>query len=453
MISLIKVEQQNLNVVWDCPEYIYKFDRPYFISTIANDIFQTIKKLYENGIKITASDVVTYGNSRNSEITKENLDILRSQEYEIENFKFYFDNLKKNYAKVKIEEKILKEVVVETSSKGELNVKKIQELSNSLQEHLDIIKGKDSVLQSIEQIGTKYRGVLVARKLGQYKFSTGDSLLDSHLAMGFAPGQITTIFGSSGVGKSAFALNLFSKQINKRIPTMMISLEMDEIATMDRLISNRKKLPSRLLQFKDDDAVDTSEQIFSVFEDGLNDLIKYDKNFFLVDDPSIRLSDLELLVKEAKKRMDTEYLICTIDLLTMMSDFGSKPTEMEESMNKLNAIAKRQNVHFVCLVQANRSVDNVSITTIEQIDRLRPKSLHGIKNSAAIAERSRIVLSVFRKKHYANELFPDDPSLEFMDDTMTITVLKQNQGVTGSIINYLYDPFIFRIYPYQEAEM
>lgn len=450
MISIIRTEHQNLNAIWDCPELVYKFDRPYFMSVIATDIFETIKKLYENEIKISIDEVITYGNSRNGEITRENLEYLRAQEYDLKNFDFYFFNLKKNYAKINIEEKILKDIIVETSTKGELNVEKLQSLSNYLEEHLEIIKGKESVLKSIQKIGANYRGVLVARKLGKYNFSTGDSRLDSHLTMGFAPGQITTIFGTSGVGKSAFALNLFSKQINKRIPTMMLTLEMDEIATMDRLISNRKKISSRELQFKDSDNVDDSKAVFDIFEKGLNDLIKYDKRFFLVDDPSIKTTEVEFLIKEAKKKMNTDYLICFIDLITMISDFGTKPIEMEASMNKLSAIAKRQGIHFVFIVQANRAVDNINIASIEELDRLRPKTLHGIKNSAAIAERSRIVLSVFRKRHYAKELFPEDPQLDLMDDIMTITILKQNQGEAGAIINYLYDPTIFRIFPYEE---
>lgn len=452
MISIIRVEHQNLNCIWDNPEYLYKFDRPYFVSVIASDIFETIKKLYENEIEISIDEVITYGNSRNEEITKDNLDYLRTQKYDLGNFEFYFKNLKKNFAKIKIEEKILKDIVVETSSKGELNVEKIEELSNDLQENLEIIKGKESVLKSIQKIGTNYRGVLVARKQGKYNFSTGDSALDSHLAMGFAPGQITTIFGASGVGKSAFVLNLFSKQINKLIPTMMISLEMDEIATMDRLISNRKRISSRELQFKKSEEMEDSQEIFDIFEQGLEELTHYDDSFFLVDDPSIKINDLELLIKTAKKKMKTDYLVCIVDLLTMISDFGSLPTEMELSMNKLSGIAKRQGIHFVFIVQANRSVDNYQVSTIEDLDKLRPKTLHGIKNSAAIAERSRLVLSVFRKKYYANELFPDDPQLDLMDDIMTITILKQSQGIAGTQIHYLYDPSVFRIYPYTEEE-
>lgn len=450
-ISLAKVEQQNLNCIWDCPEYIYKFDREYFLSSVAGDIFYTLKKLFEGKIESTIENVVTYGNSRNSQITRENLEYIRVQEYKLEDFDFYFMNLKKNYAKIRIEEKILKDTILEVSSKGELNVARLQDLTNTMQEHLDIIRGKESILQPMSKIGARYRGVLVDRKLGRYNFSTGDSQLDKFLTMGFAPGQITTIYGSSGVGKSSFALNLFSKQINKQIPTMMISLEMDDISSMDRLIANRMKIPARLLQFKDEESRDDADRTFEIFEEGLEDLLQYD-NFFMVDDPTLKISDLELLIREAMKKMGVNYLVCYIDLVTMLSDFGKDSMEMEQSMNVLSGIAKKLGIHFVFLVQANRGVDNISVPSIENLDKLRPKSLHGIKNTAAIGERSRIVLSVFRKKHYAVELFPEAPELEFMDDIMTVTVIKQSSGVAGTILNYLYEPEMYRMFPYREIE-
>jgi replicative DNA helicase len=451
MISLIKIEHQNLNCIWTKPEYLYKFDRDYFISTIAQDIFFVIKYLYESEIEITIEQMVASGNSRNSEITRENLEFLRSQEYTIDNFEFYFKDLKKNYSKIEIEEKILKETLINVSSKGELDLGKLQDLSNSLQEHIEIIQGKEAILKPISVITTKYKGVMIDRKLGKYKFSTGDSYLDKHLAVGFAPGQITTIYASTGMGKSTLGLNLFSKQINKMIPTMMLSLEMDEISTMDRLIALRNKIPSHKLTFNNQDPNEDSDVIFDIVDKGLRDLEQYEKRFFLIDDPSIVLrTDLELLVKEAKKKIKSDYLVCTIDLFTMLSDVGTKPNEIEEAMNIQSSIAKRQGVHFVNIVQANRSADNASITSIEQLDRLRPKTLHSIKNSSAIPERSRIVLSVFRPKHYAQELFPEDPSLEFMDDLMWITILKQNQGKVGTILKYLYEPEYFKLTPFIE---
>ncbi len=453
MISIIKVEQQNLNCLWDSPELIYKFDKDYFVSEVGKDIKNTIQYLFESNIPISIDEVVVYGNSRNDKITKDNLEQLRSSAYSIENFEFYFKNLKKNFAKFQIENKILKDTLMEVSSKGELDLEKLRGLSNSLQENIDVIEGKESVLRDIQQIGSKYKETLMMRKKGLYSFSTGDSLLDGYLTKGFAPGQITTIYGATGVGKSTFALNLFSKQINKKIPSLYVNLEMDETSTMDRLISLRKRIPSKDLEMKHfEEDVEGSENIFKILDNEISALMRYTNKFFLVDDPSLSIANLEMIIKEAKKRLNVDYLVCTIDLLTMLTDIGSKPQELEESMNRLHEIAKRQTVHLVGIVQANRSADSATVASIDNLDRLRPRNLHSIKNSAAFGERSRLVFSVFREKHYARELFPEDPALDYMDDVMKITILKNSAGETGQIIKYLYEPEYFRLLPYIENE-
>jgi replicative DNA helicase len=376
--------------------------------------------------------------------------MLRSQEYRLEDFDFYFRNLKKNYAKNQIQEKLLKDVLINTSSKGELNIEKLESLVTEIQTNLDMIQGKESMLRSMEALGQTYRGVLVDRMKGKSKFSTGDSFLDKSLAVGFASGQITTIFGATGIGKSMFALNLISKQINKSIPCLYISMEMDEMSTMDRLMAMRQRVSTSMFHTQSDGTF--NDIAFTILDEEMKKYAGKNSKFFLVDNPSISTKDVEVLIKEAKNKMGVDYLICTLDLATMLTDMGEKPSEIEQSMNRLSAIAKRQNVHIVCIVQANRGVDAKSIEVVESIKKLKPKSLHGIKNSAAFAERSRIVLSVFRAKYYANMLFPNEPETQIMDDIFEVSVLKQSQGLAGTEVKYLYEPEFFRLYPYLEVE-
>lgn len=450
MIGIVKLEQQVLNCIWDSPELIYKFDKDYFISSVASDILSTMQYLHESNIDISVNDLVANGNERNNGITKENLEMLRSQDYQLENFEFYFKNLKKNFAKNQIQEKLLKDVLINTSSKGELDIEKLESLVTEIQTNLDMIQGKESMLRSMEALGKTYRGVLVDRMKGHSKFSTGDSFLDKAFTVGFAAGQITTIFGATGIGKSMFALNLISKQINKRIPCLYISMEMDEMSTMDRLLAMRQRTSTTMFHTQSDGSF--NEVAFDILDNEMSKYVGKDNKFFLVDNPSISTKDVEVLIKEAKKKMGVDYLICTLDLATMLTDMGEKPTEIEQSMNRLSAIAKRQNVHIVCIVQANRGVDAKSIEVVESIKKLKPKSLHGIKNSAAFAERSRIVLSVFRAKYYANMLFPNEPETQIMDDIFEVSVLKQSQGLAGTEVKYLYEPEFFRLYPYLEVE-
>lgn len=441
------VEQQVLNCIWDNPEYIYRFDRDYFISEIAQDLFYTLKSLYESKVEFSITNIVSEGNKRNNTISKQNIQSLREQEYKLEDFdNFYFKALRKNYAKHRIQNKLLKETLSETSQKGELNTDKIRDLQNEIESSLELIEGKEAILLDPKMISVRYEEVLHARNRGEYKYSFGDSHLDRNLVMGAAPGQITTLFAATGVGKSAYALNLVNRQINKRIPSVYFSLEMDTIATMDRLISMRRRVPTRLF-YPEEDTNELNDRAFEILKEE-TEILSRVQNFFFVEDSSLSLLDIEMLIREAKRKMKSNYLIVTIDLLTMVKDFsGQDPSKYEESMNLLHAIAKRNHVHVLAVVQANRSADSAGVSTIDNLDRLRPSLVH-IKNSNAIAERSRLVLGAYRPKYYAERLFPEAPELDTMDDIMEIQLLKQSHGQVGKIVKYLYVGEMFSMYPF-----
>ena len=451
MLSIVKTEQQCLNCLWDDPRNIYKFDQPYFVSQVGNDFLESLKQLYENEVPFTVDDVVAVGNKRNSAITRENIESLRSVEYDPASFDFYFQSLRKNFAKHKIENKLLRETLLEVSSKGELDTQNIRSLIEDMNSSLDMIEGKESALHSLGESLSNYRGVLVQRKRGEYKFPTGDSHLDRHLETGYPPGEITTYFGPTGVGKSTYVLNQVSRQINKRIPSVYFTLEMSEVATIDRLIAQRQRVPQSFFRLNEDGEL--PEGAFEVLEKEVEHLQSLKNNFFLVDDSSLSRHDLEHLIQEAQRRMQTRYLVASIDLWSMLSDSGEKASEIEEAMNGMHAIAKRNGVHIVIVVQANREAEKTGIRGPEEVYKLRP-GIVNIKNSAAIAERSRRVLGIFRPRYFVERLLPEHPELPFIDDILEVQVLKNSNGPVGQIIRYYYDAECFRVYPYiDESEL
>jgi replicative DNA helicase len=126
----------------------------------------------------------------------------------------------------------------------------------------------------------------------------------------------------------------------------------------------------------------------------------------------------------------------------MLKDFNignkNKAELYENAMNSLHEVARRNNVHIVGVVQSRRPDTRINITNVEQLERFRPH-IEELKNSAAIEERSRTVISVFRKKHFAMRYLPQDPETLIMSDIAEIDILKQNMGVLGRI-KYLFDP-------------
>jgi len=451
VLSVAKNEQQLLCCLIKNPSFIYFVESKYFISNIARDIFDTVKSLMDQEVTITVNHMINDGNKRNESITEEKINGLLAVDYDANQFNFYLRRLKTDYAKAKINNFVLEEVIHETSKKGELDVELLRTLVSKIEENIHIVEGKENLLISPGEMYEQYLEILKKRFRGEISYRTGDSYLDKHLLMGFAPGLITTIFGATGVGKSVYALNLVNKQINKRIPSLYLSLEMDMISTMDRLAGMRGRFPISILypHEKTDMLPGNIEQYF---EQEKKYLYKNDR-FYFVEESNLSIADVEVLIRLAKEKMGVDYLVVTIDLLTMLKDFnlrgGNKAEVYENAMNFLHQMARKNNVHIVAVVQANRDADDAKIRTIAEIPvKLKPV-INNVKNGHAIAERSRVVISTFRAKYYAERFFEDSDELEIMEDLMEIDILKQNMGSLGHL-KYLYDGSTARITKYMK---
>lgn len=446
-IGVTQLSEKNvLKCVLKDPRLLYDIDKEW-LSPVARNIYDSVEKLYEDKNTITPENIAVLIESEDdyAEIVRDQL-LNDDEQFALKDFTVYRNRLKTDYAKREIAYSV-ENILVKSKERGELNVDEMEMIQKNLNRNMELINGQETCLQTITEVGERYRKQLVARQHGLF-YSYGDSALDK-ITIGAVPGQMTTIFGTSGMGKSAFSINLFNKQINKRIPAMYITLEMDETSTMDRLVALRCKIPVSDLMMRgsisDEGTSIEGLQIIERFDEELVKLKKMQDTFFIVDQPSFKLSDLESMIAQAKKRMGTDYLICTIDLWTMISDVGTQASDIEDAINRTSAIAKRQNVHIINIVQANRDTDNKNIPSVDMINLLKPKTINSIKNSAAIGERSRTVLAVFRPKHYAEQMFPDDPLTNLMDDTFSVICLKASMSKIGREVKYLYRPEIFRL--------
>lgn len=449
--TIILNEQRIFRCILENPRLLYEIQPNWFSCAESNKLHTTLQYLYENNLEFSLSNIATKtGRSEYLDAPE----YLFEVDYNLSEWEFYVRSMKLQFVKEDISKNVLDEMKIKSLSKEELDLDELIRLQQSLSKDIDLIKGNSSKLKTITEQGRKYHGVLVSRKLGE-TYPYGDHLLDG-ITPGAEPGQMTTIFGSTGMGKSAFTLNLFSKQINKRIPCMYVTLEMDEITTLDRLIALRQRIPLSDLKMKSTegslDSMLNPDYLIDLCDKEIENLKKYEDRFFIVDEPSLTIDDLEGLISDVKKHWGVDYLVCSVDLWTMLHGVGTKATDIEEAVNRTNEMVKRQNVHLINVVQANRETDSRNVGSIENIDVLRPKTVNSIKNSGAIAERSRVVLSVFRKKHYAQELFPNDPQLEYMDDVFEVTLLKSSNSMVGKRVKYLYDGPCFRLCPFVESE-
>ena len=450
--AVVTAEYRLLNALVKKPDYLEdaRISDSLFVDEIAKSIFEAIQSLHEQQIEVTPSSLLQAGSNIdfnvNSQVVQTVFDIDDSGASTLVDI---LAVLKQARAKNDIIDK-LDSLRAKASQAGELDAEKFKaelyDLENSISSDLK----SDSVLLNFSEWADTYIEDLEQRKAGR-KYSYGDPFLNEYFYKGAYPGAITTVAANTSMGKSTYVLSLIDTLISENVPCLYLSLEMGAVDTMDRLISRRCGISNADLY---------NPQVENI--EGVIEAVKTEKealsgnnNFYFCESTDIDMHKLRSLIREFKQKAHATYGFVAIDLLTQMKNFmnassgSSTASAMEIGMNQLNALAKEENVHILGVVQFRRDSDSIKIHDIDQIELLRP-TLTDIKNSGAIAERSRVVLSVFRKKYYAERYLRDDPDAENLPDIMEVQVLKNSSGASGHIFKYMFDTEHFKLKPLLE---
>jgi replicative DNA helicase len=408
----------------------------------AKALYAALVLLIERSEKINKNSLLREASQFDDDIDQSLIEFLYNFEVDETNLDGAIEALADSALKSKIGN-FISNISQVIKSKDKLNLNRIGQDILNIQ---DIIIGNTnkSISKTFGQCADEYKLELDLRKSGHY-YSFNDEFLDSHLTKKAAPGQVILLASSSGTGKSAYGLNLINGMINLNSPVMYFSLEMDTISTMDRLMAMRSGIP--VSEWYSSGA--KIDPLYKILEEQ-KELLK-DKPYRFIDDPAINLLKMRSSIREFKSIYKTKYVCVFVDLITQVKEFidlskGSLANTIEASVNKLNKLAKQEDVCIVAIAQMNRGADSKEISKIEDIHTLRP-TYNNIKNSSALGERSRVVLSAFRGKYYAQRLFPEDPQTETMPDILEIQILKQSQGKVGDIGRYLFIGETFNISP------
>ena len=432
---VISAEYQVLKLMIEYPELDY-FDvtENSFLHKIARALFNSILILEESDEKINEGSILRVGNSIYDKIDMQTVKYLFSFEVDPSSHRQAIKTLSESSKKFKLEMKAT-ELKTMIESNDPLDQNFALTVLSQMQD-IVILDVNDKSNITLEQLCDTYKEELILRKEGRsYPFS--DSWLNDNLTRKGAPGQIILLAGGTGTGKSAYCLEMINGDINLGYPAIYFCLEMDQISTMDRLISRRTGIPINDWYKSGNDM----DSLLDKLEEERKDLIN--KPFWLIDDV-VSLPQIQNKIKEFKAKYKVQYLRVYIDLITMVPEFmntrrgGTIAGAMELSINQLLATMKKENACGICVAQFNREPDAVRITEPDQIGNLRP-GLHHVKNSHALGERARTVLGCFRPKYLLGRMFPENEEVELMADEFQVQILKQSQGSTGQIGHYLFD--------------
>lgn len=246
---------------------------------------------------------------------------------------------------------------------------------------------------------------------------TGFPTLDRKLS-GLQGSQLIIIAGRPGMGKTSFALNIVEHVTKiKKIPTLVISLEMAADQLASRLISSESGVDSQKIRMGSVNVEETNRIAQAI--QSLGEAPLY------IDDSS-KISTTEMLAKAQRLKKQYGLGLIVIDYLQLMSSgtrAESRQNEISQITRTLKVMARELDVPIVLLSQLSRAN--------EKRDRAsRKPMLSDLRESGAIEQDADVVIFLHREGYY------QDANLEEDDDPnkAEIIIAKQRSGPTGSIM-------------------
>ena len=239
---------------------------------------------------------------------------------------------------------------------------------------------------------------------------TGFHALDN-MTSGFQNSEFIIIGARPSVGKTAFALSMAANiSIGRKIPVGFFTLEMSDMALMQRLIASEARIASQVIR--------TGMLRTADFANLTNAASRiYDAPLWISDTPGMRLLDL----RAQARRMVGQHgvRIIFVDYLTLITNENNELARHEqiaEISRSLKALARELEIPVIALSQVSRDTEGK-----------RPL-LSNIRESGSIEQDADVVLFLHRDRNVER------------DTTETLTVVetelivaKQRNGPVGTI--------------------
>ncbi len=253
---------------------------------------------------------------------------------------------------------------------------------------------------------------------------------------GVAPGEVMQVLGRSGVGKTAFGLNLVERMTaDGQLPSLVFSLEMPGVELFERMASMTIGWPGREIE----DRARTEDPRVS---ERFVDVCRRWQHVVIVERPCT-LSQLDDLigVARASDLWPSPLRLVVVDYLGLIVPRRpATPYEQtSESAKELKRLAKRHQVGVVCLCQVGREGESGG----------EPITLRSARDSGVVEEAADYLLGIWRPE-LSDKLTKEDRATKRGE--FKVRVLKNRSGPAPKTVTLRFDTTSLRVTPPAETE-
>lgn len=279
-------------------------------------------------------------------------------------------------------------------------------------------------LISFSQALDDYRQYVKQGDEGKVFFGLKD--LDA-IIRGMRRGEVGTILGRSGSGKTTFILNLIYQACFKQNHRIVFnSLELHRVNVVPQMLQIIKEMMEREV-----------EEIYKNDKDPFEDLEIYerlDNHFRVVDRDGQTLQDVEMTARAAGRVFGEPVSLIVIDYFQQLRLPGKRSSyeEKSDAARELKSLAKRMNCVVVALSQSTREGGGSGEKKLR---------MDSARDTGAIEEASDYMLGIYRPSSDP-EMDPDE-RIGAMND-MHCQILKNRWGPTGEVLLH-FEPMIKKV--------
>ena len=248
---------------------------------------------------------------------------------------------------------------------------------------------------------------------------TGYHQLDQFLGS-LRPGNLIALSGLTTMGKSTFALNLIRNiSINRQIPTLLFSAEMNNEDIANRLISMHCEIPHRQI-----DKANLSNKDFEQLKKKTTNFVNMP--FYIENTHHLYIEDIEKVSKEAVDLYGIKLIV--VDYLQIMyyktKMNYSRDAEINSIICHLKSLAIELQVPIIVVSQLSNNEMKAWCFDFE----ISPLSV--LRDSGTIGDGCDVVMFIHRTGYFLNLL---DKQGNDIYGTAQLIIAKNRFGSTGTV--------------------